>query len=126
MAFLENCYARLRAVAQEVTDDAICQSWLMHRWLHAILLLGKTGAKGIESIPDDDSPQLLWTLDEVARHLKLDTKAVRKLMADDEEFPRPLRMGPHERWRASDFYAWELFLKFDRDRDRKAAAQQKR
>jgi predicted DNA-binding transcriptional regulator AlpA len=53
----------------------------------------------------------LYTLHDVGHRLKVSDKTVRRLIAEDADFPRPITVRGQARWIPDDVFAWELVQK---------------
>lgn len=56
--------------------------------------------------PTPTGLERLVDVNTVAQHLLCSTRMVRKLQAEDPDFPRPIRLGTLTRWRVKDIEAF--------------------
>jgi len=54
----------------------------------------------------------LLTLHDIATHLQVVDRTVKRLLEEDPDFPRPFRAGGRDRWELADLREWEKLQKY--------------
>lgn len=53
----------------------------------------------------------LLTIHDLARHLGIKARTLKRLMAEDSDFPRPIKVSRGDRWIPREVEEWELLQK---------------